>query len=268
MAKKKGYPEFNTYSDKELSEPEVSTYEQYFINEQSDFYNYLIDNQAFKARKTYRDYISRLRYVSRLYKLDKTITKDYLEFILSDLTRTMNERDHYNSKKGIGDIASGLHKFLEYVQSDYRKRIGDSILNEELKIENDNIIKNTEKKALIVSRMGQGVFRQKLIDYWKGCSVTECSTFPLLLASHIRPWRKSSNQQRLDVFNGLLLIPNLDKLFDRGYISFDKNGHIIMSSFLPESEFRLFGVSPTMCIKNLNNKHLPYLKYHRDNCLL
>lgn len=52
------------------------SFEQYFINEQSDFYNYLIDNNAFKSPKTYRDYITRLRYVSQLYRLDSGITSE------------------------------------------------------------------------------------------------------------------------------------------------------------------------------------------------
>ena len=129
-------------------------------------------------------------------------------------------------------------------------------------------IKATEKEALIKARIGQGLFRQKLIDYWKGCSVTQCHIQCLLLASHIRPWRFSNNQQRLDVFNGLLLTPNLDKLFDKGYISFDNKGRVILSSFLPKSEFSLLGINTSMKLTFIDNNHLPYLRYHRENCLL
>lgn len=248
--------------------PMPTSLEQYFINQQSDFFNYLIDINAFKNKQTYRDYITRLRYVSRLYRLDETVTNDYIDFVIEDLKRTMNERDRYNSLKGVSDIASGLHKFLQYVQSDYRKRVADSILAAEKAIENDTQISNTEKEAVVKSRIGQGAFRQKLIDYWHGCSVTQCQTQTLLLASHICPWRKSNNAQRLDVFNGLLLIPNLDKLFDKGYISFDDKGRIILSDFLPRNEYHILGVRQTMRLANIESRHLPYLKYHRDNCLL
>ncbi len=242
--------------------------EQYFINEQSDFYNYLIDNNAFKNKKTYRDYITRLRYVSRFYRIDGTITEEDVKYIIEDLKRTMSERDRYNSQNGVRDIASGLKKFIQYAQSDYRKKLHDSILKDESMVRDDTSIDVTEKEAIIKSRIGQGLFRQKLIDYWHGCSVTQCQTQALLLASHICPWRKSDNAQRLDVFNGLLLIPNLDKLFDKGYISFDDNGRIILSDFLPQKEYRLLGVKGTMRLVHIEREHLPYLKFHRDNCLL
>lgn len=86
----------------------------------------------------------------------------------------------------------------------------------------------TERKSIIQSRLGQGVFRKCLIEYWKGCAVTECKFSPLLKASHIKPWSKSTNQERLDVFNGLLLAPNIDAAFDIGYVSFDEKGKIII----------------------------------------
>ena len=242
--------------------------EKYFINEQSDFYNYLIDNKAFKSQKTYRDYITRLRYVSQMYRLDNTVTDEYITFIIEDLKRTMSKRDRYNSPSGVRDISSGLKKFLQYAQSDYRKKLHDSILKDESSVMTDNLIDETEKEAIVKSRIGQGLFRQKLIDYWHGCSVTQCQTQTLLLASHICPWRKSNNAQRLDVFNGLLLIPNLDKLFDKGYISFDDNGRIILSDFLPQNEYCIMGVQQSMRLINIDCRHLPYLKFHRDNCLL
>lgn len=246
----------------------VASLEQYFINEQSDFYNYLIDNKAFKSKQTYRDYITRLRYVSRLYRLDATINEEYIQFVIEDLKKTMSERDRYNSPSGVRDIASGLKKFVQYVQSDYRKKLHDSILKDESLIWDNTSMDVTEKDAIIKSRVGQGLFRHKLIDYWHGCSVTQCQTQSLLLASHICPWRKSTNAQRLDVFNGLLLIPNLDKLFDKGYISFDQQGKIIQSDFLPLSEYRLLGVQQTMKLVHIESAHLPYLKFHRENCLL
>lgn len=74
--------------------------------------------------------------------------------------------------------------------------------------------------------------------------------------------------QRLDVYNGLLLIPNLDKLFDKGYISFDDNGIIILSDFLPLSDYRLLGVQQGMRLVHIETNHIPYLKFHRENCLL
>ena len=83
-------------------------------------------------------------------------------------------------------------------------------------------LEETEREALIKARVGQGPFRDGLFARWKGCSVTGCQVPDLLVASHIKPWSKCTTPaERLGAANGLLLIPNLDKLFDRGFITFD-----------------------------------------------
>ena len=242
--------------------------EQNFINEIPDFYNFMIDSKFFKSTQTYRDYITRLKYVSRLFKLDKSLTQERIAEIAEYLKKTTSERERYNTISGVRDIVSGLNKFLLYVNSDYKKKLDDSIIKEEKSILNNATLDVTEKEALIKSRIGQGLFRRKLLAYWKGCAVTQCQTFPLLTASHIMPWRKSDNTQRLDVFNGLLLTPNLDKLFDLGYISFNKTGKIICSEFLSESDYKILGINSSLSLCRVEERHQPYLKYHRENCLL
>lgn len=242
--------------------------EQYYINEQSDFFNYMVDKQLFKNKKTYHDYMTRLKYVSRMFRLDKSLTKERVAEIVEELKRTMSERMHYNTLRGVSDVASGLNRFLEYVESNYRQQLDDSILRAEKMIKSDVMLSVTEKEAIIKSRVGQGLFRQRLLDYWEGCSVTQCHTYPLLMASHIKPWRKSDNTQRLDVFNGLLLTPNLDRLFDKGYISFDTKGFIICSDFLSSDDRKILGVDSSLRLVHIEDRHQPYLQYHRENCLL
>lgn len=239
-----------------------------FINEQSDFYCYMVDMKLFKSKQTYHDYITRLRYVSKYFKLDDSLTEDKINEITQQLKDSIQDRDRYNTPKGISDIASGLKRFLEYVQSDYKRKLNDSILKTEQEIKDDVSLSSTEKSSIIKSRIGQGIFRQKLIDYWQGCAVTECKNIPLLMASHIKPWRDSDNFQRLDVYNGLLLTPNLDKLFDKGYITFSKTGRMICSEFLPKEDRILFGVNSNSHLISVTDNHLPYLKYHRENCFL
>lgn len=78
----------------------------------------------------------------------------------------------------------------------------------------------TERETLIKARVGQGPFRDALISRWKGCSVTGCASLACLIASHIKPWSQCvTPAERLSAANGLLLTPNLDKLFDRGFIT-------------------------------------------------
>jgi putative restriction endonuclease len=50
-----------------------------------------------------------------------------------------------------------------------------------------------------------------------------------LVASHCKPWRDSSNEERINGENGLLLTPTIDHLFDRGFIGFEDNGTLILS---------------------------------------
>jgi len=121
-------------------------------------------------------------------------------------------------------------------------------------------IDSTEKSSLIQSRIGQGKFREGLLKLWGACSVTQSKHFPLLLASHIKPWSKSNNQERLDPYNGLLLLPNLDKAFDLGFISFDLSGNILISNQLPE--YKILGISERMSIL-IKDKNKAYLKYHQ-----
>jgi predicted restriction endonuclease len=92
--------------------------------------------------------------------------------------------------------------------------------------------------------------------------------YDCLIASHIKPWKKSSNAERLSVYNGLLLLPNYDKLFDKGYISFDRQGKIIYSRFFPESERRLLGMDNNVHLIHVESQHEVFLKYHNEFCLM
>lgn len=125
---------------------------------------------------------------------------------------------------------------------------------------------NTEVERLVVQRIGQNLFREALIDYWQGrCAVTGVNVAPLLRASHIKPWAVcASDEERLDVFNGLLLTPNLDALFDGGWITFDRDGALQVSPRLTSRQRNLLGLGAVHAVKNLGPEHQRYLQYHRD----
>ncbi|MBN1364932.1 MAG: HNH endonuclease [Syntrophaceae bacterium] len=129
---------------------------------------------------------------------------------------------------------------------------------------NENLT-DTEKKLLTKARIGQGNFRAQIINYWNGvCAVTGCDEIGILIASHIKPWRESDNNERLDKYNGLLLSPNIDRLFDNGFITFNDKGEISISKFLCEENRKRLGVTDKMSVK-LNSKQKKYMKYHREN---
>jgi putative restriction endonuclease len=123
----------------------------------------------------------------------------------------------------------------------------------------------TEAERLVVQRVGQDMFRNALLDYWHGrCCVTGLDMHALLRASHIKPWAKcQSDDERLDVYNGLLLAPHLDALFDGGWISFSDAGGLLVSVALPPAAQAQMGVSLDWKIKTLKPAHVPYLTFHR-----
>ena len=130
----------------------------------------------------------------------------------------------------------------------------------------DESLSPTEKDAITKLRVGQGWFRDQLIKRWGGCSVTPCVDQSLLIASHIVPWRLCKTRfNRLNPANGLLLTPNLDKLFDKGLITFDDNFRIVFSSKLGPATASYLGVLPTSHLRKKQFVDVkPYLQRHRE----
>jgi hypothetical protein len=125
----------------------------------------------------------------------------------------------------------------------------------------------TEAERLVVQRVGQNLFREGLIDYWEGrCAITDLAVTELLRASHIKPWAAcASDAERLDVFNGFLLAPNLDAAFDCGFISIADSGDVLVSETLADSPRRLLGVDTPLRIRTITERHKQYLLFHREH---
>ena len=122
----------------------------------------------------------------------------------------------------------------------------------------------TERKGLVTSRVGQGAYRKRIIHRWEyQCAVTGFDKLEVLVASHILPWSKASNEERLDVHNGILLSPTYDALFDKHFISFDTKGKIVLSDKIETSAFQKVGVTGKEFIKNLSHYNEFYLDQHR-----
>ena len=234
---------------------------------QADFYHYMVKFGGI-AKKTSGDYVTRMKFLAHDYSLDETLTKEKIDEILRQEDFKRQERSVYTSKKSLSDFRAGLNKFLAFINSDYHKRFADSIITEIKAVENDNTIKMTEKDSIVKSRIGQGIFRKGLIEYWHGCAISQCPLTWMLIASHIKPWRDADNQERLGPYNGLLLLPNYDKLFDLGYISFNSKGKIMYSRLLDKFDRETIGLTNNLHLVKLEEQHLKYLKYHNDNCFL
>ncbi len=144
----------------------------------------------------------------------------------------------------------------------------ESVLKAELNKLPDNI-KNTEVERMVRQRVGQDIYRRAMLEYWgEACAVTGVSIPSILRASHALPWAKcETDAQRLDVFNGFLLTANLDALFDRFLISFNKYGNIIISEKISEKDKALLGLTSALKLRWVAEEHEKYLRIHRARLL-
>ena len=119
----------------------------------------------------------------------------------------------------------------------------------ESKIESDRQIPETEREALIVARRGQGLFKQRVMQVETRCRITGVTNPIHLRASHCKTWRDCSNEERPNGENGLLLTPTMDHLFDRGFISFEDSGVLIVSPVAHAPSLTRMGVAtdPIIC---------------------
>ncbi|MCU0758788.1 MAG: HNH endonuclease [Steroidobacteraceae bacterium] len=139
----------------------------------------------------------------------------------------------------------------------------------EVDIATDHAIRETERTALVQARRGQGLFREKVRAIESACRVTKVERMEHLIASHVQPWRDSNNEERLDGENGLLLTPTVDHLFDKGFISFEDNGRVIVSPVADPDSLRRMGVDPDgrMNVGAFSEGQRRYLNFHRENVL-
>jgi predicted restriction endonuclease len=142
----------------------------------------------------------------------------------------------------------------------------ETVIAEDIKLLQSRTLDSTVKETLISARRGQGLFRNRVLMQWGGqCAVTGYADKRFLIASHIKPWHAAEDGERLNGFNGLPLIPNLDKAFDLGYISFASSGEILISNELEHPEKLGVGEGSKIMIKP---QHQAFLEYHRSECFI
>jgi len=123
----------------------------------------------------------------------------------------------------------------------------------------------TERTGLVTSRVGQGLFRKRVIHRWEyQCAVTKFDKLDILIASHIVPWAEATNEERLDIHNGILLSPTYDALFDRHLITFDQQGSIVLSEKIDFKVYQKIGVTGKEKIQSLSTYNLEYLNSHNQ----
>ena len=139
----------------------------------------------------------------------------------------------------------------------------------EAAIAEDKAIPDTDRLALIQARRGQGQFRINVRRVERACRITRVDRLEHLVASHTKPWRDSSHAERLDGENGLLLTPTMDHLFDKGFISFESTGRLIVSPVADKPSLERMGiaVSSPVNVGAFSEGQRRFLEFHRENVL-
>lgn len=164
------------------------------------------------------------------------------------------------------NVGTGVNeRLLALIQGSESVPPGENALVRDLEdIDQQANVDFTTKRTLVDARLGQGKFRDKVLQSWGGCcAVTGSTVEAAIRASHIKAWRESSNAERLDPNNGLPLIASLDALFDAGLISFGSSGKLMASSKMSTTERDIFGIGEAVLRKKPTGKMAEYLAHHR-----
>lgn len=133
----------------------------------------------------------------------------------------------------------------------------------------DDLVGATQREAIVAIRTKQALFRRRVSTVEKECRLTGVMDLRFLRASHIKPWAESSDDERVNANNGLLLTPSADLLFDHGWISFEDDGNLLVSGSLPERvrERLSLDLEPGRQCGSFTQQQAAFLAHHRD-CIL
>lgn len=234
--------------------------------------NNRIKESSIKLRKKYFNYNK--RYITKIdLKSNSSLAKDYenghiigyeydmknllKEDILNDILKLF-----YTYEIIYKDIVKlGYENFMSILLNQKLEEINKV---EGLIVQETSEGYDKEFKSKI--RQGQSKLRSKVLEKEDSCRICNIKNKNLLIISHIKPWNKSNRIEKVDINNVLLLCPNHDALFDKGYISFDEEGKILISKLLYDN-ISNFNIDKNLKIElNINEKK--YLKYHREKVFM
>lgn len=221
------------------------------------------------SKRSIDHYISGLSVVSDDMLKEGVINKPLEEMNLMELdlaisiimkTPSFIEKD----KKGKRMYSNSLKRYRCYVY--HNTDLGKKEVEEIENLQKDKKLTETEKETLIKARKGQGLFRDKLKEkYNNRCIITDINISQVLIASHIKPWAVSNNEERLSVDNGLLLSATFDRLFDSGLITFKKDGTILISNLISKENIEKLHLKEGKIYDIKYNPSMDkYLNYHND----
>lgn len=217
-----------------------------------DFYDWLLEKRKLsQATASKYNLVIKNRISEWLpsYELPKNV----IEF--EALKELIVSLDIYQNRNKVGNnmYSSALKHYGHYLRE----------YEESISIYDDHNNLTSEAMKMIKVRLSQNKFRKKLFDICPKCAVTGLESSKFLIGSHIKPWSKSDDNEKIDPYNGFLLTPNFDHLFDKGYITFKLNGDLCVSTKLTTYEQNFFQI-PNRLVIRLSNNYAYYLQYHQD----
>ena len=231
------------------------------------FTDYLIANTNL-SQTSIAHYEGGLRAINKLIIEERLIANTLEELSIGELEivfELLRKNNNFITKDTVGRrmYSNSLRHYISYKKSENNLKVGEKLIDS---IKHDKTLSDTDKESIIKSRIGQGIFREKLLQKYNGaCFISGVSDNRLLIASHIKPWAVSDNKERLDTENGLLMNVLYDKLFDLGIISFTETGDLLISKSLKEENIERLHITKQ---RNFNLLMSPALKrnleYHRD----
>lgn len=241
-----------------------------FIYATKPFQKIMYKTRIEKMNLRFEETIDDKKYFTK-YGKNKEVNKDKLYLRLKLIQKFNDDRLNLNflKKNGLKNPPQGPQRIKEKLLMYLKDIIGENQIQktetDEIKnIEKEYIGKN--KEAILKVRIGQGLFKQRLLKKDCSCKICGLRIKEFLIASHIKPWSKSTQNEKVDLDNGFLLCPNHDALFDKGYISFEDTGKIIISSKLSKEDRIKLKINSDIKI-DLSNENKKYLNYHRKNIL-
>lgn len=215
------------------------------------------DMQFIRGNLALRDHIKDGK---RIFLFQQS-SKGYVHF-LSEMT--LFDFGPFETHDTLGNSRLGIKFFLKKkgVHVPYQLSDLNDVAEPSLQYLKPNI---TEYSGLVVSRVGQGAYRKSIINRWENkCAVTRFNDSRILIASHIHPWKNATDDERLDVDNGILLSPTYDALFDKHLITFNNDGKIVVTESIESEALRKIGVLGNEKITNLSSGNLTYLSRHQE----
>ncbi|UMR30933.1 hypothetical protein MJ904_01290 [Massilia sp. MB5] len=160
----------------------------------------------------------------------------------------------------ITELQTGLDKIMGLIEQRTPASLSDDIET----IQNEFAGRPTERQRMVDARLGQGEFRAKVLAEWgEQCAVTACRITAAIRASHIKPWRIATREEKLCADNGLPLIATLDCLFDRGLIGFQDDGTMLVSPHIPPEQYQVLGI-PLHLRRPPTASQIAFLRIHRQ----